>query len=277
MESRKIVRPWDDPACKPETIPPPPGTEDVVFTSKYDGSEQRYLLVPPNGILPAGPVDVLFTFHGHGADRWQFVVENKWERRATRDFANAHGMLLVAPDYRAPASWMGPAAEADVLQIVDDLKSRFQVRRVFFSGASMGGTATLTLGALHPGLAAGLVAMNPLADHVSYVNFQDAIEASFGGSKTEKFEEYRKRSALYYPERFTVPVSITVSGLDEAVPPESATLLAMAIHELRPDLVFFESCPWRIHMTDYEGALRAFEEMLARADRLAQEEAAGHA
>ena len=260
------LMPWEDPERAAYTKPPPPGTEDVAFVANFDGTEQRYVLVPPGGVMPTDAVDVLFTFHGHGGTRWQFVTETQWERRATRDIAKERGMLLVAPDYRACTSWMGPAAEADTLQIIDELRKRFNVRHIFFSGASMGGTATLTLAARHPEIASGLVALNPLANHLSYENFQDAIAASFGGSKAEKFAEYKERSALFYPENFKVPISVTVGGRDDVVPPESVTELCAAIHSLHPELVYFDACPWRIHMTNYEDSLRAFREMFNRFD-----------
>lgn len=258
--------PWEDPQLMSRNIPPPEGYEDITFTSSFDGSKQRYVLVPPNGKLPTGPVDVLFTFHGHGADRWQFITETLWERRATRQIANERGMLLVAPDYRAKTSWMGPAAEADVMQIVSDLRKRFDIRRIFWSGASMGGTASLTLAAMHPEITAGVVAMNPMADLVSYENFQEAMIESYGGTKEEKYEEYKKRSAIYFPERFTMPISITVGGLDSVVPPYSAMVLASAIHALHPELIYLDYCQWRIHMTGFDDAIRAFREMFKRAD-----------
>ena len=49
-------------------------------------------------------------------------------------------MLLVSPDYRATTSWMGPKAEADLVQIIASLKKRFVVEHVVVSGGSMGGT-----------------------------------------------------------------------------------------------------------------------------------------
>lgn len=38
---------------------------------------------------------------------------------------------------------MGPAAESDLLQILDDLHGRFRVRKVFVFGGSMGATSAL--------------------------------------------------------------------------------------------------------------------------------------
>ena len=68
-------------------------------------------------------------------------------------------MIYVSPDYRAKTSWMGPKAEADVVQIIRDLKKRHRIGRVFITGGSMGGTAALTFAALHPDLVAGVASL----------------------------------------------------------------------------------------------------------------------
>lgn len=200
--------------------------EDVAFTAKCDGTEQKYVEVLPPDFGKGNPADVLIALHGHGSDRWQFVRDERAECRAVREVARRRGMILVSPDYRAKTSWMGPDAEADLVQIVGELKQRHSVRRVFLCGASMGGASCLTFAALHPKLIAGVASMNGTANHLEYERFQDAIRASFGGSKSEIPEEYRKRSAEFRAERFTMPVAFAVGGKDASVPPESVLRLA---------------------------------------------------
>lgn len=97
------------------------------------------------------------------------------ECRAASDAATKHKLIYVSPDYRAKTSWMGPAAEADVVQIIAELKSKYRVNKVIVSGGSMGGTAALTLAAPHPALVDGVVSMNGTANFVEYAQFQDAI------------------------------------------------------------------------------------------------------
>jgi hypothetical protein len=46
-----------------------------------------------------------------------------------RDVVARHNMIFVSPDYRAPAGWMGAAAEADTLQLLVELKRQFKVRK----------------------------------------------------------------------------------------------------------------------------------------------------
>ena len=182
-----------------------PRVEDVAFTAKCDGTTQNYVLVYPEGFKPDEPHPLLIALHGHGSDRWQFVKGAFDEARAARDAAAAHNMLFVSPDYRKSTSWMGPKAEADLLQIIDELKARFRVGKVIVCGGSMGGSSTLTFAAMHPERTDGAVSMNGTANHLEYNNFQDAIAESFGGPKAKIPGEYKKRSAEYWPERLTMP------------------------------------------------------------------------
>lgn len=200
--------------------------QDVAFTADVDGTAQRYVQVLPPGFNAEQPVDVLIALHGHGSDRWQFIRQKRDECRAVRDVARERGLLLISPDYRATMSWMGPKAEADLVQIIKRLKQQFRVRHVIVCGASMGGASCLTFTALHPELVDGVASMNGTANHVEYANFQAAIRESFGGTKTEVPDEYRKRSAEFWPERFTMPSAFAVGGRDRSVPPDSVLRLA---------------------------------------------------
>ena len=232
-------------------------TNDVAFTAAHDQSEQRYVMIEPDGFDPAQPHDVLVCLHGHGSDRWQFVNEPRGEARAARDAAAQNTMLFVSPDYRAKTSWMGPAAEADMLQIIAGLRKQYAVRRLILSGGSMGASSALTFTALHPELVDGVVALNGLADHVAYTNFQDAIAASFGGAKDAVPAEYRKRSAVNFPDRFTMPVAVTTGGKDTLVPPDSAVQLAKAAQARNP-FVLLDHRAERGHETDYDASLAAY-------------------
>ena len=236
--------------------------QDCIFRASLDASEQRYMVI--EAVRNAG--DALIALHGHGADRTQFATQTRGECQASRDIAAERGMLFVSPDYRAKTSWMGPAAESDMLDLIALLKRQRNVRRVFLCGGSMGGTSALTFAARHPELIAGVVAFNPLADHLSYTNFQSAIAASFGGDKKTIPAEYRARSALYFPDSFTMPISITLGGMDTTVPPQSARALALEIQKRRPDLIYLDERPKRGHETNYKDSMRALREMFKRAD-----------
>jgi pimeloyl-ACP methyl ester carboxylesterase len=231
---------------------------DIAFTSNYDQSVQRYLIKLPAGGVPK-PARLVIALHGHGSDRQQFMnpSSSHEEIRATLDFVQSNTCIYVSPDYRAPTSWMGPAAEADLIQIIGDLKKQYQVSKVILCGGSMGGTSALAFAAMHPDLIDGVVSMNGTANLVEYENFQDAIQASYGGTKKQVFQEYKKRSAEYWPERLTMPVAITLGGKDTIVPPDSALRLGKTLQKLQPSvkLTYREEME---HSTKYQDVTDAF-------------------
>ncbi len=206
-------------------------TRDETFVARIDGSEQKYVLIKPHSWSPCQPVDLLIALHGHGSDRWQFIRQDRPECAETRRFAAATGMLLVSPDYRAPASWLGPDAEADLLQLIDELHLRWPVRRVLLCGGSMGGTAALAFAALHPECVDGVVSLNGTANLMEYRGFQEAIRVAYGGTREEKPDVYRSRSAELFPERLTMPVAATTGGQDSLVPPDSVLRLTTALQQ----------------------------------------------
>ena len=244
------------------------GPRDIAFTANLDGSEQRYVELLPPGFDAAQVHDVVVALHGHGADRWQFITDSRDECRGLRDVAARFGLIVASPDYRAKTSWMGPAAEKDVLQILNELRLRHQVGRVFIAGGSMGGTAALSFTALHPGQIAGVCSMNGTANLLEYDQFQDAIQSSFGGDQRKVPEEYRKRSAELWPGSFTMPVACTTGGADDVVPPDSVLRLLRQLESTgRPVLGLHRVSGG--HSTTYEDTCTAMEFMLRRAGGVA--------
>ena len=61
--------------------------QDITFTAKADGSQQRYVEWLPSGFDAATTNDVLLAFHGHGSDHWQFIRDARGECRGARDVA----------------------------------------------------------------------------------------------------------------------------------------------------------------------------------------------
>lgn len=243
-----------------------PKSEDVSFTAKCDNSIQKYVVIWPEGFRADQPHDLLIGLHGHGSDRWQFVKDDRDECRATRDVVASRRMIFVSPDYRAKTSWMGPKAEADLVQIVQELKSRCKIDKTIFCGGSMGGASALTFAVLHPELLDGVVSMNGTANHLEYENFQDAIQESFGGTKQHIPLEYKKRSAEYWPERLTMPIGITAGGKDAVVPPQSVVRLAGVLRKLQPNvlLLYRES---GAHSTNYKDTKEVLDFVIEKATR----------
>lgn len=229
---------------------------DVQFTAKIDGSAQRYVVMLPEGLEPGRPVDLMVLLHGHGSDRWQFITAERDECRGLRDAAASYGMIVVSPDYRAKTSWMGPKAEADVLQILDMLREKHRIRYTIVCGGSMGASSALTFAGLHPDRVDGVVALNGTANHVEYDRFQDAIARSFGGTKAQVPREYERRSAELNAEKLTMPMAATVGGRDQSVPPDSVRrLFAKLKQQGRPVLLIDR--PEGGHSTNYADTLAA--------------------
>jgi pimeloyl-ACP methyl ester carboxylesterase len=241
-------------------------SEDVEFKSDYDQTTQRYILRLPVNFNTCKSHDLLIVLHGHGSDRWQFAEVNWPQCVAPRDVAGDRNMIFVAPDYRATTSWMGPAAEADVVQIIKDFKVRYKIDRVFLCGGSMGGSSALTFAVLHPDMIAGVAAMNPTANHLEYECFQDAIARSFGGTKRDIPCEYKKRSAEYWPEKINFPVGISVGGKDMTVPPESAVRLANVLQKIGKDVCLVNR-PEMGHDTSYEDTRQMLEFVIDKANK----------
>jgi pimeloyl-ACP methyl ester carboxylesterase len=248
--------------CLAQEAPGFATVEDRTFLAKFDGSEQKYVIMTPQGFMPDQSSSLLIALHGHGSDRWQFVRQPRGECRGTRDVAAAHKILLVSPDYRATTSWMGPAAEADLLQIIQTLRQRFKSERVILCGGSMGGAGALTFTALHPDLIHAVVSLNGTANLVEYERFQDAIAESFGGTKEQVPDEYRKRSAEFFPKQFSMPFAATTGGKDNIVPPDSVLRLIERVREQNPNVLSLHQ-PEGGHSTSYEDTKRALEFVIA--------------
>lgn len=237
---------------------------DLVFTAAVDGTQQRYVELLPPGFVEGTPRDAVIALHGHGSDRWQFIRDGRDECRGVRDVAAKHGLILVSPDYRAKTSWMGPRAEADVVQIIDELRQRHAVGRVFVVGGSMGGTSAVIFAARHPRLIAGFCSLNGTANMVEYANFQDAISASYGGRKDELPGEYEKRSPELHADRLTMPAAFTTGGKDSVVPPQSTLRLAAKLEAAgRPVLSIHHEDGG--HATNYADTVAAMEFMVRKA------------
>jgi pimeloyl-ACP methyl ester carboxylesterase len=227
-------------------------SQDIAFRAQLDQTEQRYVERLPPGFEPEKPHDVLIALHGHGSDRWQFINDMRGECRGLRDVATKHSLIFVSPDYRAKTSWMGPAAETDTLQIIEDLKKRHRVNRVFIAGGSMGGTSALIFATLHPELIAGVCALNPTANLVEYAGFKDAIDISYGSAA-----EREKRSPELHADRLTMPVALTTGGKDTVVPPTSTLRLA----EKLPRVLSLHRETGG-HSTSYDDTVKAMEFVL---------------
>ena len=237
---------------------------DVSFQSTLDRTEQFYMELLPMAFDSNKAHDLIIGLHGHGSTRKQFALDARSECASFREFAGKYGMIAVSPDYRAPTSWMGPEAAADIVQLIKGLKAAYKINRVFLVGGSMGASSALTFAVLYPEQVDGVMAMNGLANHVEYKNFQDAINASFGANGGDVNEEKKKRSAEFHPEQLTMPVAFTVGGKDTSVPGDSVKRLYQKLKSMNRKVLMIEQ-PNGGHGTTRTDAMEALEFMLANA------------
>jgi len=229
-----------------------PAMADEAFTASYDGTEQRYVQILPDGFDSTARHDMLIGLHGLYADRWQFATDTRDECRAARDAAAERNMIYISPDYRGP-SCMNTPAESDVVQIIGLVKARHLVNRVFICGASMGGHSSLILAILHPRMIDGIAAMNCKANMTDPTPYAAEIATAYGGTPEEVPEEYYKRSAEFFPDSFLVPLGMALSGKDDIVPPASSLRLAQYLRDRNKRvLVVYE--PDFGHYTNYADA-----------------------
>ncbi len=266
------------PSSKPASQPKLGAPAEAEFTSTLDNTTQKYMILLPPAFDAAAPHDLMIAFHGHGSDRRQYAADPRSECAAARDVAAKHNMIFISPDYRAATSWMGPAAEADVVQLIGELKKKHKVGKVFITGASMGGTAVLTFAALHKDLVDGVCSLNGTANLLEYdvtaSGIAEAIKMSFGGNKHESVAdfkkrgeaEYKKRSAEFHPEQFTMPLAIVVSGNDHLVPPASTVRLAKAVQKTNRKVMLLER-PTAGHQTSYADGVAAMDFVIDAANK----------
>lgn len=237
--------------------------KDARFQAEVDQSVQHYVEMLPSGFDARKEHDLLIVLHGHGSGRWQYVREARGECAGARDVALKHGMIFISPDYRAPDSWMGPKAEADLVQLIKEARQRHKIGKLVLGGGSMGGTGVLIFSALHPDLVDGVVSHNGTANLIEYENFQESIRKSYGGTKQQVPEEYRKRSPEFFPEKFTMPIAFSTGGKDTAVPPASTLRLARKLEKTNRNVLLLHHEKGG-HATNYQDTAKTYEFVIER-------------
>ena len=218
-------------------------------------------------------------FHRHGSDRHQYALHSAasaWELAAWPQSKPDDFRLARLP---RTSRLDGAAAEADTVQLIGLLKHRYKLGKVFFVGGSMGGASVLTFAALHPELVDGVSSQNGVANLLEYnvdilcvVTLQTAIKDAFGGRsdgapkqyKKRNPQAYRSRRAEFHPEKFTMPLAVTIGDKDGVTPPQSVLRLAAAVKRHNPNVLVIER-PDGGHETNRADTVRALEFVIAAA------------
>lgn len=192
---------------------------DVVrkeYTSKVDGLTDWYMLHDA-GVSS----DCVVYLHGHGSHGDQLFTraDIKWfgETLAEKKFS------ILSPNLR-DNSWMGPAAAADLYDLIRSCKAEYQWRRIFIVSGSMGGTGALIFAVLHPEMVDGICMLGAASDVKRYRDFclnngtmpvhkaiYEAITANYPDEAA-----YAKHSACGNAEKLTMPL-VYYHGIDDPV------------------------------------------------------------
>ncbi len=210
------------------------GIEEKTFAASYDGTPQTYLLKDfrPS---PASEAPLLVIYlHGalsHQDQGMKAEIYGDAFSRLAREL-EARQAVYICPEYRGN-SWMGAAAESDLLDILRQAKEQYQPQKTILMGGSMGGTSTLIFATKHAELLDGAFALCPATDVAEmFARFPEHFLSAYGGSPEEVPEEFRLRSSRYHAQNLAqLPLSIVHGTRDESIPIHHARLL---VEQLRP-------------------------------------------
>ncbi len=219
------------------------GIEQVSFTSSFDESLQSFLI---KDFRPPGYADaplLAIWLHGAASHQEQGMTAGIYEDAFGR-LARAlqrRSAIYVCPEYRG-GSWMGPAAEEDLLQIIALCQKDSEPGKVLLIGGSMGGTSALIFAARHPRLVDGVIALCPATEVAEmFDSFPEQFLQSYGGGPAERPTCYRERSArLHVAELATLPLVLVHGTADAVIPVEHSRKLIEALRERNAPVLYLE-------------------------------------
>ena len=120
------------------------------YRSAVDQTLQPYRMFVPASYTGEKAMPLVVALHGMGGD--ENSMFDVYPNNALKREAERHGMLMVAPKGRGPASMYRGEAEKDVLDVLESVMSEYRVDadRVYLMGHSMGGFGTWSIAANYP-------------------------------------------------------------------------------------------------------------------------------
>ena len=220
-----------------------PGITQESFSSSFDETPQTYLV---KDFRPREQTDApLLVIYLHGA------IAHQDQGMTAGIYGNVFGRLAnelerlsaiyVCPEYRG-GSWMGPSAEADLVQIISNLRKQYRPGKIILIGGSMGGTSALIFAARHASELDGVIALCPATDVAAmYGAFSGQFKQSYGGSPSEVPAVYQERSARLHAEKLvTLPLVLIHGSADAVIPVEHSRNLVATLKELQARLKYLE-------------------------------------
>ena len=150
----------------------PAGPQVVTFHSDIDDTEQPYGLYIPQNYNPKKKYPLVVMLHGAGSNhrlalrrvfgRSNENGENDVETSRVFPPLKDVNYIVVSPFARGTMGYQG-IAEKDVLDVVADVKKRFNIDedRMYLTGLSMGGGGTMWIGLSYPDMWAAIAPVCP--------------------------------------------------------------------------------------------------------------------
>lgn len=235
-------------AATAESLPPP---QRHTFNCTADGSKWPYLVQP----APGTPAVILVNLHGHYGDETQMMTEGIYDDafgKLRRECLKRNWVYVCA--WYGGNSWMGPVAEAGMVDLIGLLKQQYPGLPVYLGGGSMGGTSALILAMRQPQLFKGVLARCPAADVAAFydwcleharsnatiANLAAAIRIHYTTDGHDLRQELEARSVLRHAERLTMRVHISHGDADTLIPVEWSRQLVARLRELGREVQYEE-------------------------------------
>lgn len=207
---------------------------EVQITSTLDGTPQPSVVVVPESYDGQRPRPLLIGLHTWSADYWQMV-------EPYGKLAVEHGWLLILPNFRGPNRASNPNVrqaggslymQRDIIDAYQYMVTNYRVDvdRVYVTGGSGGGHATLLIVSKYPELFAAAAAWCPVSDLRDWYEVQNSYAADVvavtggrpGDSPAVDFEYQRRSPRTFITNLAHVPVLLGHGDRDATIPVEQS-------------------------------------------------------
>lgn len=126
------------------------------YLSKVDNSLQPYQVFVPSSYDKSKPSPLVIALHGMGGDENSYL--SAYGQGAFKTEAEKRSYIVACPKGRKPASMYVGDAEKDVMDVLTEMRSAYNIDpdRIYLTGHSMGGFGTWSIAMNHPEVFAAL-------------------------------------------------------------------------------------------------------------------------